>query len=413
MVDVYTLQSLKCQGCGGGLICDIFARKIACEHCGTVETVPPAGGATALGEEPLERLLELEQAEPLARPEGMRVIHCRSCGAEASIAAQTRVVDCAFCASTAVHEEAGGGRWFRPAALLPFLVRPEEAQSKLKAWARKLRWRPNRVQRLDRPEELTAIYLPFWTFDASASAEFEGWRSGIMNADGETHSGRVAVDGRRRAQYVDLLVCASQGVPLECVRGIEPFSTLNELIAYDPRLLAGSSAELSSVGVAEAWRRAEEHLRTVEYDKACRDVRLRDDESVHLNIQYKFEGRRGKPVLLPVYVASYRYAGKTYRVLVNGETGRVEGQAPYSWWKLAALAVVVLPIFGLLNLLFFGTPTYILVALCVALTIYERVRATLHKRKAVASAGVAYGPGANKDSAKPRSWRERRRPGKS
>ena len=87
--DVHTLESLKCQGCGGGLTCDIFARKIACEHCGTVESLPPAGGATALGEEPLERLLELEQAEPLAKPEGMRVIHCRSCGAEASIPAQT------------------------------------------------------------------------------------------------------------------------------------------------------------------------------------------------------------------------------------------------------------------------------------------------------------------------------------
>lgn len=407
---MHTLQSLKCQGCGGGLTCDIFAGKIACEHCGTVEAVPPAGGGIALGEEPVERLLELEQAEPLAKPEGMRVISCRSCGAEASVPAQLRVVDCAFCASTAVHEEAGGGRWFRPAALLPFQVRPEEAQRKLKAWARQLRWRPDRVQRLDRPEELTAMYLPFWTFDAWANAEFEGWRSGTVSADGESHSGRVAVDGRRRAQYVDLLVCASQGVPLECVRGIEPFSTLNELIAYDPRLLAGGSAELSSVGVAEAWRRAEEHLCTVEYDKACSDVRLAKDESVHLNIRYKFEDRRGKPVLLPVYVASYRYAGKTYRVLVNGETGRVEGQAPYSWWKLAALALVVLPLFGLLNLLFFGTPTYVVLAFCLVYGIYQRVQASLHKRKAVASATVSYGNSVSKDSAKPRSWRDRGRP---
>ena len=81
-------------------------------------------------------------------------------------------MDCAFCASTAVHEEAGEKRWFRPAALLPFQVRPEEAQQKLKAWARKLRGRPDRVQRVDRPEELTAMYLPFWTFDAWANAAF-------------------------------------------------------------------------------------------------------------------------------------------------------------------------------------------------------------------------------------------------
>ena len=131
---------------------------------------------------------------------------------------------------------------------------------------------------------------------------------------------------------------------------------------------------------------------------------------MHLNIRYKFEDRRGKPVLLPVYVASYRYAGKTYRVLVNGETGRVEGQAPYSWWKLAALALVVLPLFGLLNLLFFGTPTYVVLAFCLVYGIYQRVQASLHKRKAVASATVSYGNSVSKDSAKPRSWRDRGRP---
>ena len=56
------------------------------------------------------------------------------------------------------------------------------------------------------------------------------------------------------------------------MRGIEPFSTLNELIPYDPRLLAGGSAELSSVGVAEAWRRAEEHLCTE--DSCRREARI-------------------------------------------------------------------------------------------------------------------------------------------
>lgn len=344
----------------------------------------------ALGEEPLERLLALERAQPLSKPEGLRAVHCRSCGAVTSVPAKARVLDCTFCASRAVHEEGDEGQWFRPSALLPFQVRPEDAQRKLKAWAQQLRFRPNRVQRLDHPEELTAIYLPFWTFDTWAHAEFEGWRSGTTNADGETHSGRVAVDGRRKAQYVDLLVCASQGVPLECVHGIEPFSTLNELIAYDPRLLGGSSAELSSVGVEEAWRRAEGQLCKVEYDKACDNVRLKDDETVHLNIQFKFEDRRGKPVLLPVYVASYRYAGRTYRVLVNGETGRVQGQAPYSVWKLAALGAVLIPLFGLLNLLFFGTPLYFLMTLCLACRACQRIHAWLHKRKAVAAGRVAY-----------------------
>ncbi|MFM7655300.1 MAG: hypothetical protein ACKO56_07905, partial [Paracoccaceae bacterium] len=35
--------------------------------------------------------------------------------------------------------------------------------------------------------------------------------------------------------------------------------------------------------------------------------------------------------------------GKSYRFVVNGQTGEVQGERPYSWWKIgfAVLAVVV------------------------------------------------------------------------
>ena len=40
-----------------------------------------------------------------------------------------------------------------------------------------------------------------------------------------------------------------------------------------------------------------------------------------------------KLVLLPVWVASYRYGGKEYPVVVNGQTGTVHGQRPQSGLK--------------------------------------------------------------------------------
>jgi len=38
-----------------------------------------------------------------------------------------------------------------------------------------------------------------------------------------------------------------------------------------------------------------------------------------------------KLILLPVWVARYRHQGKTYRVLINGQTGRVRAEAPRNW----------------------------------------------------------------------------------
>ena len=57
-----------------------------------------------------------------------------------------------------------------------------------------------------------------------------------------------------------------------------------------------------------------------------------------------------KHVLLPVWMAAYKYGGKSYRFVVNGQTGKVRGERPYSAWKIALailLAVIVLGVFAL------------------------------------------------------------------
>ena len=45
-------------------------------------------------------------------------------------------------------------------------------------------------------------------------------------------------------------------------------------------------------------------------------------------------------ILLPVWLAAYKYRGKTYRFVVNGRTGRVQGERPYSAWKIAFAVLI-------------------------------------------------------------------------
>jgi hypothetical protein len=47
-----------------------------------------------------------------------------------------------------------------------------------------------------------------------------------------------------------------------------------------------------------------------------------------------------KHVLLPLWIATYRWKEKTYRFLVNGQTGKVVGTAPISPLRVA-IAVVL------------------------------------------------------------------------
>jgi hypothetical protein len=45
---------------------------------------------------------------------------------------------------------------------------------------------------------------------------------------------------------------------------------------------------------------------------------------------------------LPVYAGAYRYNGKTYQIMVNGRTGEIQGERPYSFWKIALLVLTIL-----------------------------------------------------------------------
>ena len=52
-----------------------------------------------------------------------------------------------------------------------------------------------------------------------------------------------------------------------------------------------------------------------------------------------FRDVRWKHILLPMWSVTYDFRGKSYAVLINGQSGRIAGRAPYSWLKIT-LAVI-------------------------------------------------------------------------
>ena len=56
-----------------------------------------------------------------------------------------------------------------------------------------------------------------------------------------------------------------------------------------------------------------------------------------------------KHILLPVWVAAYKYRGKTYRFVVNGRTGAVKGERPYSALKIALAVIAGLIVAGVVG----------------------------------------------------------------
>jgi UPF0716 family protein affecting phage T7 exclusion len=86
--------------------------------------------------------------------------------------------------------------------------------------------------------------------------------------------------------------------------------------------------------------------------KECYD----DIRSAHVrnfSMQADFSDETWRYVLLPVYLTSYRYREKVLQVMVNGQTGKVDGQKPVDWTKIwLAIAALLLPglVTGLIGL---------------------------------------------------------------
>ena len=69
-----------------------------------------------------------------------------------------------------------------------------------------------------------------------------------------------------------------------------------------------------------------------------------------LNASAIHEGLSGDPVLLPIFIGAYRRRDEVYRIVINGQTGKLIGKAPISWTKVALVTGIVLAVLFMLLL---------------------------------------------------------------
>lgn len=61
-----------------------------------------------------------------------------------------------------------------------------------------------------------------------------------------------------------------------------------------------------------------------------------------MNINTEFNNITYKYLLLPIWISSFKYNNKVYNFMVNGQTGKVSGNTPISWIKVAITVIVVI-----------------------------------------------------------------------
>lgn len=350
-----------CEACGANLSFAPGQTVLRCSHCGHEQAIPAATGqgAAKLREIPLAPALR--SGMPPLEVEEHRVLRCTNCGAEIEVRGPEHASRCPFCA-TAVVTDTGSRRHIKPQGVLPFELTEAEARDALGRWLGALWFAPNGLlEYARRGRKMTGVYSPFWTFDANTRSTYSGMR-GDAYYETQTVNVRVGnkterrqtqvrkirwrrVGGRVARAFDDVLVLASRSLPRQYTDGLKPWD-LSALLPYRPDYLAGFEAEGYTVELPEGHAEAKaEMARAIEFD-VRRDIGGDAQRIERLDTAYSAE--TFKHVLLPIWSAAYRYQGKSYRFVVNGQTGRVQGERPWSLWKIAFAVLVALIAAGVL-----------------------------------------------------------------
>jgi hypothetical protein len=260
-------------------------------------------------------------------------VRCTTCLAVSTCDAAVVGRLCEACGAPTLIPCDATGAPITPGGVLPFRIDPAEARETLAKWITGQSVLRRRKQRASL-DDVTAVYLPCWTFSAHFHCR---WRGEAEVRDGDDRK-RVGIDGVVDLDFSDIVIPAAAALDAPLWAKIEPFP-VEDVVPMDARYLPGFAVETYAVNLWEAWDAA--HARMEQDARRALKQDAKDNVST-LEEWPKWTEERCQQVLVPVYRATYRHRGKPYEVVMNGYTGKVDGTRP--WDPIVDTLVLVLTI---------------------------------------------------------------------
>lgn len=346
----------SCIQCGAELKYAPGTTQLKCDYCGHTETIAPS----ELGFEELELKPYLDKMGSQSHSEEITMLHCKNCGANQHIEENYKSLSCIYCGSPLIIEDAYKEEWILPGAILPFQINQNNAHLLFKKWVNGLWFAPNNMLKaaID-PEKTRGLYAPYWTFDAQLQANYTGQRGEYYYVSKTVGSGknkRTVQERRTRwfaasgsvAGFVDdTLIRASNQK-----KGIVPMNVsrwdLKLLQPFDSSYLSGFVTEKYTIPLLEGHTESNKVAESIADGWARRDIGGDTQQISSINMTLTDE--TFKHILLPVYISSYKFKEKRYNFFVNGQSGKIYGERPYSFWKILLMILAILCVIGVIYL---------------------------------------------------------------
>jgi len=240
----------------------------------------------------------------------------------------------------------------QPDFLIPFTLDKSGALSAFHKWVQGLSFVPGNLKTTADLGSIKQCFVPFWAIHSMTCTSYSGERGvevktteEYTDAAGEVKLREVTkidwqpVWGEVRQLFDNVYLCAAGDVPEAHLGILQPREIRNHQ-SFTPGATGETAAKAVFLDARAAFNKArdtmEKKLRSlVETDIGGKQQRVNRMDTRHVGVSLKL-------LLLPAFEGSYRYAGKQYKILINGATGDVSGDYPVSAGKILFLILVIL-----------------------------------------------------------------------
>lgn len=338
-----------CRNCGAQIYYAPGTSVLKCPSCGTEQTIEADG--RSIVEHSYDEWASLPP-KPVATI-AKQVLQCQNCGAttETDLLAGR----CQFCNGVLIALTSPPGL-IVPEAVVPFVIDQTAANGAFAQWVRSRWFAPNALKKVGSTEAIKGTYVPHWTYDAQTQTDYSGQRGEhywvtvtrtVSDGQGGTRQESVQemrtrwwpASGQVARDFDDVVVRGSSQLPPERLEQAGPWD-LQRAVPYRPEFLAGYSALRYDVDPDTGLQGARQQMAGVIEDDCRADIG--GDEQMVTNMDVRYAAIMFKLILLPLWIASYLHAGKSFQVLVNANTGEVVGDRPISKAKVALAVLAAL-----------------------------------------------------------------------
>ena len=346
-------RTYPCTQCGDQLVFDIASQKLACPSCGFQADIDTSAMAAPQERDLRSMMAQLRSARAdSAAPqlEGEKQITCQNCGGQTTFTGTLTAKRCPYCATPIQRDDVHDAPARLPVdGVLPFQVSEKQAKEAIEKWINSRWFAPSEFKKYNEKGSFTSIYAAYFTYDADTTTAYTGQRGDhytvtVGSGDDqhtETRTDWSPASGTVTDLFDDVPVLANTGFDEDKVRKLEPWPTATSK-PFSPQYVAGHLCRTYDNDAEQSFPEAKAVMDAQIESSIRRDIG--GDEQRITTKATTFHSLLYKHVLLPVWLLTVVFQGQPFQVFINGVTGEVQGQRPWSKVKiaLAVLAAIIL-----------------------------------------------------------------------